>query len=202
MDKPDIESVQIKGQGDAGPAMLFIFTLLTIIFWGMSTGFFPAPDAYLECGLIMIACFPAYLYGGISYIQKGDTISGVTYLIFATCFGGIGAASNLLAWWAAVNGYTMNTMTIQLVWLWSGIILFPVVAGMIRGPWLPFVVFTLGGIELTLMGLIGLGFVPASLNILVQICYVIVGFGGFYVSMAQILQAAGYNPPLGKPLKK
>lgn len=195
-------SVKLTGTGEAGPAMLFIFTMLTVIFLGMYTGFFPAPDSSLMCGLIMLACFPAYLYGGISYIQKGDTISGCCYLIFATCFGGIGCVSNLVTYYAAVNGLVINQMTTQLVWLWSGIILIPIVAAMRKGPSLPFIVFALGALELTLMGLIGLGFLPAGATVIVLVCFVIVGFGGFYVSIAQLFAAGGINIPLGKPLMK
>lgn len=188
--------------GDPGATMLFIFTMLTIMFLGIYTDYF-GPQAGFLTGVIQLTCFPAYLFGGIWFTVKGDSTNGNVFLIFATCFGGIGGISNLLCYPPIAASLGLTDVSIfQFVWLWSGVSLLPVVLGMRKGPWMPFVVFGLGMVELVLMGLIGLGFLPTAFNIAVMVCFVIVGFGGFYISLAQLAAHGGMNWPLGKPLFK
>lgn len=195
------EQHKYVSMGEPGPTMLFIFTMLTMMFWGMYTGFFDA-SAVLLLGLIQLACFPAYIFGGIAYILKGDSISGNTYLIFATCFGGIGGVSNLVSYISTLNGIPVESKIVGLVWLWSGLILIPIVASMRKGPSIPFVVFTLGALELILMGLMDLGFIPLAATNIVLVCFASVGIGGFYCSAVNLFSFGNIKLPLGRSLFK
>lgn len=52
--------------GDPGPALTFIFTMLTMEFWGIQAGIFNGPTM-LSVGLVQIACFIPYLIGAILF---------------------------------------------------------------------------------------------------------------------------------------
>lgn len=42
--------------GDPGPALTFIFTMLTMEFWGINAGIFSGPTM-ISVGVVQIACF-------------------------------------------------------------------------------------------------------------------------------------------------
>ena len=193
--------MQQTKMGEPGPAMLFIFTMLTMMFLGMNTGFFDA-SALLLLGLIQLGCFPAYLIGGITYIKKGDSINGNVFLIFATAFGGIGGLTNCVAYFSGINGQPLDTRILGVVWIWCGIAIIPIVAGMLRGPLMPLLVFAMGSLQLTLAGLLDLQLIPPTFMGLNNFCCLVIALGGFYCSLSNLCGFSAIQLPLGKPLIK
>lgn len=187
--------------GEPGPAMLFIFTMLTMMFLGMNTGFFDS-SALLLLGLIQLGCFPAYLIGGITYIKKGDSINGNVFLIFATAFGGIGGLTNIVNYFSMLNGNPLDTRILGVVWVWCGVAIIPIVAGMLRGPLMPLIVFSTGSVQLMMAGLLDLQLLPPAFMTLNNLCCLIIALGGFYCSLANLFGFSNIRIPLGKPLLK
>ncbi len=187
-----------KGAPDA--AIVFIFSVFTWLFFGMSIGVFD-PSAQVALGLVMIATYLPYLHGSICSIQRGDTVSGVTYLIFTGMFAGAGAMQNFVGYYNYAAGASVDMTIFGWIWLLCAIIILPVVATMAKGPWIPFVTFLVAAVELGCMGIAGMGG-PAIFNTIAICCFVVVGTGGMWMAIAGILQAGGINAPLGKQLFK
>ncbi|GCF95494.1 hypothetical protein NRIC_33850 [Enterococcus florum] len=185
--------------GEPSPAMLFIFTMLTIMFYGVSTGFFDT-SALLLLGVIQLGCFPAYLIGAITYLVKGDSINGNVFLIFATAFGGIGGGTNIVNYFMTTNGNPLDGRILGVVWLWCGLSVIPIVCGMLNGPLMPLIVFSVGAIQLIMSGLFDLGILPDFFQTIIHMCYLIIAFGGFYCSLASLFGFSKIHVPLGKPL--
>ncbi|NMM61698.1 hypothetical protein HBE96_03130 [Clostridium sp. P21] len=187
--------------GNPAPTMLFIFTMITMMFWAQYMGIVK-PEAQLLLGLFQLGCFPAYLIGGITFLKKGDSISGNTYLIFATIFGGLSGFGNTGIGIASFLGWPVDTTMLSIPILWSGIIVIPILICIRYADALTFVVFTCGSLLLILSGLVGLSVFPTTINPLITILCFIVAVGGLYISIATICSFGGVFLPLGKPLFK
>lgn len=187
--------------GDASPTILFLFTMLTMMFLGLGAGFISG-EAVLLLGCIQLGIFPVYLVAGKNSINKNESLSGNCFMIFAALFGGAGGLCNIAAYFAGVFGWPIDGSIMGIVWIWSGVMLLPVVLSMLKGPSLPVIVFAFGGIMLVLFGIETLGYYSDVINMLVLVMQAIVAIGGFYVCIAFLFGQAGISLPLGKPLVK
>lgn len=201
-EKDQVVTIDYKDypKGMANPAIIFIFSSFCWLFLGATMGWF-GPGSSLALGLIMLACYLPYLYGGISCIQKGDTVSGATFLIFTAMFAGVGGVENLLSYYVSVTGTAVDFTIFGWIWILCAIIIVPVVVTMAKGPWIPFLTFAIAIPELAAMGVATVGG-PEVFNTVACVCFVIVGSGSLWMSIALMLQGGGVNAPLGRPLFK
>lgn len=185
--------------GDASPTILFTFTMLTMMFLALGTGYIHG-EALLLLGCVQIGVYPVYIYCAKNAIDQKQTLSGNCYLIFASLFGGAAGLCNLATYFAGIMGWPLDGRLIGIVWIWSGLMLIPVVAAMRKGPWIPFVVFAAGGIMLVLFGISALGYASFLLNPIVAVMQAVVGIGGFYVFLANMFALGEISLPLGKTI--
>lgn len=191
----DKEVVIQEKLGDPGPAAVFIFSAWTWFFLFVYIGVFDPVTTALPLGLFLLVCTPEFLYTGMTLIKKGDTISGVVYLIFSAAFAGGGGIENLLAWYSTCTGVVIDMTIFNVLFIISAIVLIPVVITMTHGPKVPLIVFATAVPELALVGLVGLGAPVFFLYILIA-CFVIVGCGSLYMACACLANAGGKHWPL------
>lgn len=187
---------------DASTTIVFIFTMLCMMFWGQFSGFL-SPETGLFLGLIQLACWPGYLIGSTIVLSRGDAISGNIYLIFSTCFGGIGGLVNLFTYLAGIWGWPADPSIVGITWIWAGLITLGATICIRKSPWVGFMVFLLAVFQLEIMGFVTLGILTAPVwsEIAKWLC-LIIGIGGFYTAFAGLLAHAGINLPQGRPLFK
>lgn len=187
--------------GDASPTILFIFSMLTIMFACLGNGYLDN-NALLLLGCIQLGVFPLYAVCAIFSILKDDSISGNCFLIFASLFGGAGGLCNLATYFSAIYGWPIDSRIMGIVWICSGLMLIPIVSSMRSGPSIPFLIFALAAAMLVCFGITALGYATTILAFPITIMQFIVGFGGFYICIANLFLLAGIPCPLGRPLYK
>lgn len=188
-----------KSCGDPSPTILFIFTMLTMMFLAMGTGYVSGGAALL-LACVQIGVYPVYFYCAKTGIDKMDSLSGNCYLIFCTLFGLVGGLCNLATYFAGIMGWPIDGRIMGIVWFWSGLMLIPVVHSMRKGPSVPFVVFICGTIMLLLFGISALGYASSVLDPIVSVLQAVVGIGGCYTFIANLFAMEDVTLPLGKPI--
>lgn len=176
--------------GNAAPAMTFIFTMITMLFWGMFQGIFSGKTE-LIVGLIQLACFPAYLIGAISFLRNGDSLNGNVFLIFATLFGGIGGVSNVAAHFGTLYGWGLDPSITAIPFIWGGVALVPIVIILRKAPAMSFLVFFTASIFLIAFGLVSLGILPISLYPIFKWMALFIAVVGLYTCLDGLLQIGG-----------
>ncbi len=183
---------------DASPTILFTFTMLTMMFLALGTGYLSG-SALLLLGCIQIGVYPVYIYCATNAISRKDPISGNCFLIFASLFGGAAGLCNLASYFAGIFDWPVDGRIMGIVWIWSGLMLVPIVAAMRKGPSLPVAVFSSAAVMLVLFGVSSLGYFSEVLSPIVLVLQAFVGIGGFYICLASLFSMAEISLPLGKP---
>jgi hypothetical protein len=168
--------------GDPLSAMLFIFALITILYWASFAGVFKG-KAELVVGLIQLACFPGYTIGATLFYLKGDTVSGTIFMIFATMFAGVGGVANIATHFSNINGWGLDGTVTALPYLFSGIILIPFCAMMRKVPIIQLLMFVDATIFLIIFPLVVLGFLPATLFVVLKWMLLFLGVTVIYSSV-------------------
>ena len=189
--------------GGAGTAMTFIFTMLTMCFWGIYAGIFSGPTA-LAVGLVQIACYMPYMIGAVVFYMKGNALFANTFLIFATLFGGIGGLSNIFLGFAEIYGWNISDQMTCIPFIWGGVCLFPVTYVLRKAiSKMTFICYLSAAFFLSLIGFVGLGVLPPATNTLITILALIVALTGYYECLNGLLMDGGHKPmPNGKPFFK
>lgn len=187
---------------DASPTIVFIFTMLCMMFWAQFAGICSA-ETTLFLGLIQLGCWPSYLIGSHIVLSRGDAVSGNIYLIFATCFGGIGGLVNLFTYLSGVFGWLADNSIVGITWIWSGIATLAATICIRKSPWVGFMVFLLAVFQLEIMGFVTIGILTAPIwtEIAKWLC-LIIGIGGFYTMLSGLLTYGGIYLPQGKTIFK
>lgn len=186
---------------DPGPALTFVFTALTICFWGIYQGIFEGPTT-LVVGVTQLACAVPYTVGAIMYFKRGETLNANVFLIFAAVFGTIGGSLNLTLGLAEIHDVVLSTQMGALPTLWSGLIMIPIVItgrGASKTRFINnccVVLFLIG------QGLVSLKVIPASIsNPVITWLMFIVAVTGIYDAINDLLKYGGAKKllPEGKP---
>ena len=176
--------------GNPGPAMTWIFTMLTMLFalWfaGIWSGSLP-----LAVGVIQLACFPAYLVGAIVFLKKGDSLSGIVFLVFATLFGGIGGILNVIAHFDTVFNWGIDPAVGGIPFLWGGIVMIPVCIALRRIPVLILAVYFMVSPFLIVYALVVLGVLGYGVLVACKWMGLFIAIGGLYVCCADIIRIGG-----------
>lgn len=172
-----------------------------MMFLALGTGYLSG-GALLLLGCIQIGVYPIYIFCAQNAINRKETLSGNCYLIFASLFGGAAGLCNIATYLAGVMNWPIDSRIMGVVWIWSGLMLIPVVTAMAKGPSIPFLVFACGGIMLVLFGITALGYAVVVLSPVVSFLQAVVGIGGFYVFLVNMFAAGGVVLPLGKSICK
>lgn len=191
-----------ENYADASPTIVFIFTMLCMMFWAQFAGICQA-ETTLFLGLIQLGCWPAYLIGSNIVLSRGDTVSGNIYLIFATCFGGIGGLVNLFIYLSGIFGWPADHSIVGFVWIWAGAATLAAAMCIRKSPWVGFMVFLLAVFQLEIMGFVTLGILTASIwTVIAKWLCLVIGIGGFYTMISGLLSFGGVHLPQGKPIFK
>jgi len=177
----EIKIVEKKDQlGNPGPALTFIFTMLTMEFWGIYAGIFTGPTI-MAVGVVQIACFVPYLIGAILFFCKGDSTNGNTFLIFATLFGGVGGFSNTTIGFANIMGWQICAQMAAIPFILGGISILPVL-WVIRkaADKVTVICYLTAAFFLILIGLVSLNVLSVNWNPIIQWLGLIVTTTGFY----------------------
>ncbi len=111
--------------GNAGSALTFIFTMITMCIWGIYAGIYTGP-ATLAVGIVQFACFIPFMVGALLFYFKGDSLNGNAFLIFATLFAGVGGLSNIFLGFAEIFGWQMSNQLTCIPFIWGGICIAPI----------------------------------------------------------------------------
>lgn len=190
--------------GNSGVAITWIFTLLTMEFWGIYAGIFTGPTT-LAVGTVQIACFAPYLIGSIAAFNAGDDVNGNAFLIFSTAFGGIGGFCNVLAGLAEIFGWEICTQMTGIPFIWTGIIIFPI-SWIIRktADAVTQVCYLCAAFFLALGGFVTIGVLNAPFwAVIIKWLGLVTALTGFYASISGMLVCGGCKGlPSGKPFFK
>lgn len=202
--KTEIGTFEKKEQlGDPGPALTFIFTMLTMEFWGINAGIFTGPTM-ISVGVVQLACFIPYLIGAILFFLKGDSVNGNIFLIFATIFGGVGGFCNTIIGFANIMDWPICTQMTALPYIMGGISIFPTL-WVIRkaADKVTVICYLAAAFFLTLTGLVSLNILSGSWNQIIQWLCLTVVVTGFYSCLNGLLVCGGSRGiPVGKPFSK
>lgn len=197
--------VAIKGSpglADPSPGVSFIFALLCFVFWLSMTGRLD-DGANLTMGSIQVACFVFYTISAVIYFKQGLAVAGNTYVVFATCFGGIGGFTNIASYIANLNGLPFDTKATGVVNLLAGLFLLMQLFSMLyTADKVTFGIYVTAGLALTGSGLIVLGLLPMGLMPLCGWGLFMTGILGSYGIAAAMYGFNGYKFPMGKPFLK
>ena len=200
----EIKTVEKKDHlGNPGPALTFIFTMLTMEYWGIYAGIFTGPTI-MAIGVVQIACFVPYMIGAVLFFCKGDSINGNVFLIFATLFGGVGGFTNTTIGFANIMGWQMCTQMPAIPFILGGISILPVL-WVIRKSTdkVTAICYLAAAFFLTLIGLVNLNILSTNWNPSIQWLGLIVSITGFYSCFSGLLLGGGSRGlPVGKPFFK
>lgn len=200
----EIKIEEKKNQlGNPGPSLTFIFTMLTMEFWGIYAGIFTGPTI-MAVGVVQIACFIPYLIGAILFFCKGDSTNGNVFLIFATLFGGVGGLTNITIGFSNIMGWQICTQMTALPFILGGISILPVL-WVIRksADKVTVICYLAATCFLTLTGLVSLNILSANWNPFIQLFGLIVTITGLYSCLNGLLLGGGSRGiPVGEPFFK
>lgn len=184
---------------DPGGAMMFCFSMLVIMIWGIYQGLF-TKDVYLLFGCIMLCVFPIYIIGAVIYAKRGDAFMSNIYFIFGLLFCGITGACYIALFFGHVNGWELDAAILGLPMIWGGLSILPMVIPMKRGPYVPFIVYSLCIIWLFTYGLECFGIGIPMLYTINKWFSLVVGLGTAYMFLSDISLASGGRAfPMGMP---
>lgn len=176
--------------GDPSPAMTFIFTMITGLFWAWFAGVYRG-SVFLPIGVVQLACFPAYLIGAIIFYQRGESLLGIVFTIFATLFGGIGGLLNVVTHFGIIYNWGLDASVSAIPFIWGGISMIPVCYILRKIPLLTLLVYINVAVFLIVYGLVTLAVLPASLLVACKWMALFIAVAGLYTCLDGILQAGG-----------
>ncbi len=194
VEKPEI--------GDPTIAITFLFTMITILYWGMFQGILKN-NTILIIGLTQLACFPGYIIGSIIYFVRGDALNGSVYMIFATLFAGVGGLANIATYVGVLNGLGLDGSVSSMAFLWGGLALIPVCIVKRKEPILPLSMFVVATLFLIVYPLVVLGYLPLTLMVVVKWMALWIAVEGLYSLMSGIMILGGCKGlPMGPSIIK
>lgn len=114
--------------------LLYVFTAQTLIYWAICQGFFSG-DTTLLYAMIKLACFPAYLVGGIMYFRNGNGFMGAQYILFGTLFSGFFGLCDLGLYICNLHGIQLGYSIMGIPELLSFFVIAPTMLACRFSPW-------------------------------------------------------------------
>lgn len=187
--------------GDPGPALTFIFTMLTMCIWGVYAGIYTGPTS-LALGLGQLACFIPYLICSVVFYLRGETMMASICLIFATLFGGVGGLLSIAEGISQIYGFGMSSQLGAIPFFWGAVSLVPLLITIRKtASAVSFLCFSCVVIFLTLITLVSFGLIPEVANIIIKWLCLFVALSGLYTFLNSLLRSSGCKcMPEGKPL--
>lgn len=196
--------VQKKEIGNPSPALTFIFSMLTIVFWGSSQGLYSG-QATMAIGIVQLACYFPYMILAVIHYIRGDTLNGSVFMIFAALFGGVGGGLNLAAGIGELKGFVLAPEISAIPYFCSALSVVPLIISIRKqASAVCFLCFSAVVIFLSLPMFVTYGLLPAAgTNLVIKYLYLFVAVTGFYTMVNALLAAGGCKTmPEGKPLFK
>lgn len=159
----------------------------------------------LAIGCIQLGVFGTYLSCSIILYKRGQAFDGTVFMVFAAFFGGAGSMLNIGQAIAEFHGVPFSTSAPGMCWLLCGIFCLAILPSCKKLPKAGFLFYLLGGIALSLLGLLVLGVLSAPWFTPV-IAWLLFGVGvtGIFITINTMNSFEGVInfPPLGKPFFK
>ncbi|MFC2946820.1 hypothetical protein [Virgibacillus sediminis] len=189
--------------GDPGPALTFIFTMLTMCIWGVYAGIYTGPTS-LAVGLVQLACFLPYLICSILFYLREDTMMGSICLIFAVLFGGVGGFLSIAEGLSHLYGFEMSSQLSAIPFFWGAVSLLPLLLSIRKtASAISFLCFSGVVVFLTLITLVSFGILSEAANVAIKWICLFVAVSGLYTFVNSLLRIGGSRTmPEGKPLFK
>lgn len=192
------------GQPLAVPAT--VFTIFSFICFAQGTGL-AAGDATtnLSFGIVQVILFIGFFFGAAILIKRNMYIPGQTMMIFAIAFGGVGGASNIMAYLAAQGVIAYDGFVFGIVNMVIGVLLIIELPAYFHGTLVDWATSFLPAIGLILYGVTGMGSCPAEmvsdLIFVAAVSFGLCGIGGLFTMASAVLEGI-CNVPMGPVLFK
>lgn len=194
----EIEGVYTKsgwGQPLAVPAT--VFTIFSFICFaqgvGLGMGGSEMPHAMsLSFGIVQVILFIGFFFGSALLIKRGLGLPGQTFMIFAIAFGGVGGASNIMAYLQAEGMITYDPYVFGIVNMVIGLLLIIELPAYFHGTLVDWATSFLPALGLILFGVTGMGLCPADLVspliFAAGVFFGLTGIGGMFVIASALLE--------------
>ncbi len=195
------------GQPLAVPAT--VFTIFSFICFAQGCGF-AAGDAStsLAFGIVQVILFIGFFFGAAILIKRNIALPGQTMMIFAIAFGGVGGASNIMAYLQAQGVLTYDPFVFGIVNMVIGIILIIELPAYVHGTLVDWATSFLPALGLIIYGITGMSLCPpemvSGLIYAAGVLFGLTGVGGLFVIASALLEGICEVPlgPVLFPAKK
>lgn len=205
----EIENTHQKtgwGQPLAVPATVFtIFSFICFaqgIGLGMAGGDMPHATN-LSFGVAQLILFIGFFFGAAILIKRNLGLPGQTYMIFAIAFGGVGGASNIMAYLAGEGMITYDPFVFGIVNMVIGVLLLVELPAYCHGTLVDWTTSFCPCLGLIIYGITGMGICPpeavSGLIFAAGILFGLTGIGGMFVIASALLEGI-CDVPMGPVL--
>jgi len=201
------------GWGNALGVSAIVFTIFSFICFAQGVGYGAYGDVVdartnLSFGIIQVILFIGFFFGAAIAIKRGMQLPGQTFMTFAIAFGGVGGASNIMAYLAsdyAGNMITYDPVPFGIVNMVIGILLIIEIPAYFHGTLVDWATSLLPALGLIIYGITGIGLCPVEmispLIVAAGILFGFTGIGGMFVIAANFLEGV-CEVPMGPVLFK
>ncbi|MEM0143024.1 MAG: hypothetical protein QW478_07450 [Candidatus Micrarchaeaceae archaeon] len=186
--------------GDAAPAGWIAYSIATWMAWA-SLCSFVTPKAYLLMAAVSLACTIPYLVAGFSELKAGNIAGGSTWVYFGTFFAFASSLTYAIEYFAPIYHLELDYRILGFEWIILALVLIfttPV--------FLKFAPFTASisiiGADIGLLTLALIYWNIGDLSLISGWAFFVAGLFGVLMAIGGILNSAGINFPIGKPLLK
>ncbi len=193
--------VTIKSQlTDAGPAGWIAYSIATWIAWAALCGFV-SDKAYLFMSCISLSCTIPYLFAASTQLKLGNAAGGVTWLYFGSFFAFCSSLTYGATYFSGIYGWELDTRILGYEWAVLGIVLILTTPIFFKYTPAAASISVIGAdIGIVTLAMIYFGFTKPFMLLISGWSFFVAGFFGICMAAGGILESAGMNFPMGKPL--
>lgn len=209
MSQEEIETTHSKtgwGQSLAVPAT--VFTIFSFICFAQGIGLGAASGEMphsmnLSFGIVQVILFIGFFFGSAILIKRNVALPGQTFMIFAIAFGGVGGASNIMAYLAGEGMIVYDPFVFGIVNMVIGLILIIELPAYFHGTLVDWATSFLPSLGLIIYGITGMGLCPPEMVpgfiYAAGVLFGLTGIGGLFVIASALLEGIS-DVPMGPVL--
>lgn len=192
------------GQSLGVPAT--VFTIYSFICCAQGLGFGAGDHtANLSFGIVQVILFIGFFFGAAIGIKRNLGIPGQTYMVFAIAFGGVGGASNIMAYLAGEGMITYDPFVFGIVNMVIGVLLLIELPAYFHGTLVDWATSFFPCLGLLIYGITGMSLCPADwlpgFNVAAGVLFGLTGIGGLFAMASAFLEGV-CDVPTGPVLFK
>lgn len=194
----EIDAIHQKaGWGQPLGVPATVFTIFSFICCAQGIGLGAAGGTMshttnLSFGIVQVILFIGFFFGSALLIKRNVNLPGQTYMIFAIAFGGVGGASNIMAYLAAEGMIAYDPFVFGIVNMVIGIILIIELPAYFHGTLVDWATSFLPCLGLLIYGITGMGLCPpetvSALIFAAGVLFGLTGVGGMFVIASALLE--------------